>query len=196
MELGQVIIETERLILRKLTMADVDAAYVIYSDQESVKYWSEPAYTKREQAEKKVVRDIEGWDDGIYKRLAIELKNDDEFSLVGMLTIFKINENCKSAEIGYILNRKFWNKGIMSEALAAAVEYAFETLGLNRLEADIDPANKASATLLLKNNFKLEGFLREKWIVDGVKSDSEIYGLLRADANYIKRFEGYNQHQN
>lgn len=181
MELGQVIIETERLILRKLTMADVDAAYVIYSDQEAVKYWSEPAYTKREQAKEKVEKDILGWDDGIYKRLAIELKNNDEFSLIGMLTIFKINEGCKSAEIGYILNTKFWNRGIMSEALAAAVKYAFEGLKLNRLEADIDPANKASAALLLKNNFKLEGYLREKWIVAGVKSDSEIYGLLASD---------------
>jgi RimJ/RimL family protein N-acetyltransferase len=69
----------------------------------------------------------------------------------------------------------------MAEALPALVAHAFGALDLNRLEADIDPRNTASARVLERLGFRREGLLRERWIVNGEKSDSAIYGLLRAE---------------
>lgn len=69
----------------------------------------------------------------------------------------------------------------MDEALRALVDYGFGPLDLNRIEADIDPRNEASARSLERLGFVREGLLRQRWIVDGVVSDSALYGLLTQD---------------
>jgi [ribosomal protein S5]-alanine N-acetyltransferase len=79
------------------------------------------------------------------------------------------------------LNREYWGLGYMNEALTALINYSFGVLNLNRLEADVDPRNKASANTLLKLGFLKEGFLRERWIVNGEVSDTDLYGLLRSE---------------
>ena len=69
----------------------------------------------------------------------------------------------------------------MHQALQALLQYAFETLNLNRLEADIDPRNQASARTLERLGFQKEGHLRERWIVNDEISDTDLYGLLRRE---------------
>jgi RimJ/RimL family protein N-acetyltransferase len=69
----------------------------------------------------------------------------------------------------------------MTEALEALLHYAFKSMHFNRIEADIDPRNEASAKILLRLGFRKEGYLRERWIVNGDVSDSELYGLLRRE---------------
>ena len=66
----------------------------------------------------------------------------------------------------------------MHEALMTLVDWAFSELKLNRLEADIDPRNLASARSLERLGFEREGLLRERWIVGDEVSDSALYGLL------------------
>jgi ribosomal-protein-alanine N-acetyltransferase len=66
----------------------------------------------------------------------------------------------------------------MHQALQALLRYAFQTLDLNRLEADIDPRNLASARTLERLGFQKEGHLRERWIVNNEISDTWLYGLL------------------
>jgi RimJ/RimL family protein N-acetyltransferase len=69
----------------------------------------------------------------------------------------------------------------MHEALQALLRFAFQTLELNRLEADIDPRNIASAKTLERLGFQKEGHLRERWIVNAEISDTDLYGLLQRD---------------
>ena len=69
----------------------------------------------------------------------------------------------------------------MHNALQALLRYAFQTLDLNRLEADIDPRNVASARTLERLGFQKEGYLRERWIVNDEISDTCLYGLLRRE---------------
>ncbi|WP_395824837.1 GNAT family N-acetyltransferase [Collimonas sp.] len=69
----------------------------------------------------------------------------------------------------------------MHEALTAFVEHAFERFNLRRIEADIDPRNGASAKTLTRLGFVKEGHLRERWLVNGEVSDTDLYGLLRRD---------------
>jgi RimJ/RimL family protein N-acetyltransferase len=69
----------------------------------------------------------------------------------------------------------------MHEALKALVSHAFETMNLRRLEADVDPRNGASIRSLERLGFQREGFLRERWHVNGEIQDAHFYGLLRRE---------------
>jgi [ribosomal protein S5]-alanine N-acetyltransferase len=82
------------------------------------------------------------------------------------------------AELGYCLRSPFWRRGYMGEALAALIDYAFATLKLRRLEADVDPGNAGSVRLLERMGFTREGLLRERWNVGGQIGDSAFFGLL------------------
>lgn len=178
-DFGPVHISTPRLTLRTLTDADAPALYGIFSHPEVMRYWSRPPWTEPAQAHQMVLTSLEDLRTGDALRLGIARRSDDR--LVGTCSLFSFHVESRRAEIGYALGRPFWGCGYMHEALAALVEYAFTTLGLNRLEADIDPRNAASARTLERLGFQKEGHLRERWIVSGEVSDTWWYGLLRRE---------------
>jgi RimJ/RimL family protein N-acetyltransferase len=66
----------------------------------------------------------------------------------------------------------------MKEALTALLDFAFGTLGMRRLEADVDPRNAGSLHAVERLGFRREGLLRERWKVDGELQDSVLLGLL------------------
>jgi [ribosomal protein S5]-alanine N-acetyltransferase len=85
------------------------------------------------------------------------------------------------AEIGYWLARAFWGHGLMSAAVQAYVRYAFAELEVVRLTAHVFESNLASARVLEKNGFTLEGRLRKHLMKEGRLIDARFYGLLKAD---------------
>jgi RimJ/RimL family protein N-acetyltransferase len=172
-------IELERVRLRQIEESDADALFAIHSDREVARYQSKPAMTDRAQAEELVTRIRGGYADGSSMQLGIERKEDG--ALVGYCLLFHFHEESRRAEIGYSLDRRYWQRGYMHEALVALIGLAFGELGLNRLEADIDPRNASSERSLQRLGFKKEGHLRERWIVSGEVSDTVFYGLLRSE---------------
>ena len=85
----------------------------------------------------------------------------------------------RSAEIGYWLGEPFWNRGIATKAVRAVIEYGFATLGLERIYADVFQWNDASARVLEKAGFMLEGRLRKSVIKDGKIVDSLLYACVK-----------------
>lgn len=85
----------------------------------------------------------------------------------------------RTAEIGYWLGRAHWGRGIATEALAAVAEYAFEAFDLVRLEAQVYEWNPASARVLEKCGFELEGRMRRRVTKDGRTVDALLYALVR-----------------
>jgi RimJ/RimL family protein N-acetyltransferase len=83
--------------------------------------------------------------------------------------------------MGYCLDEAAWGKGFATEAAGALLKWAFDTLDLNRVQAETDTRNTASSRVLEKLGFIREGWLREDCIVDGEVSDSWVYGLLRRE---------------
>lgn len=173
------LLSTSRLLLRPLSVPDASALFGIYSDAEVMRYWSTPPWTSETQALAFLERDAQGAAAGQHLRLGIERQADG--ALIGQCTVFGIVPSCRRAEIGYSLARTAWGQGYAHEALRALVGYGFEALNLNRIEADIDPRNERSSRTLLRLGFAKEGYLRERWIVNGEVSDTELYGLLRRD---------------
>ena len=107
-------------------------------------------------------------------------RRDDEL-VIGTCTLFRIERQHRRGELGYIVRRDLWGRGLANEALTAIVNHAFGPLGLHRLEADIDPRNAGSIRSVERLGFKLEGRLRERFFVAGEIQDSLIYGLLAQD---------------
>jgi len=109
----------------------------------------------------------------------IARREDDQ--VVGTSTVFRIEPEHRRAEIGYILRRDQWGRGLAHEALTALCDHAFVGLKLHRLEADIDPRNARSIRSVERLGFKLEGRLRERYFVGDDIQDSLMYGLLATE---------------
>ncbi|MGC4044126.1 MAG: GNAT family N-acetyltransferase [Armatimonas sp.] len=167
----------KRVCLRALEESDVDAIFRLFSDPEAMRYWSFPAYTERAQAEEHLARHTERINDG--NVIAWGIAKDQE--LIGTVALHKLDFEQGRCELGYMLGRSHWGQGLASEAISLALDYAFGRLHLRRLEADIDPRNTASQKLLEKLGFQQEGYLRERWNVEGEISDSALFGLLRRE---------------
>ena len=110
---------------------------------------------------------------------AIRGKQD---KLIGVVSADSLESGAShTAEIGYWLASSFWGQGIMTDAVTAYVEYAFNELQLLRLTAHVLESNIGSARVLEKNGFKLEGNLRKHFRKDGQLLDARFYGLLKED---------------
>lgn len=175
----QVELRTARLLLRPLREADAPALLSIFSDARVMQYWSTPPWQTVDEAHALIARDQRAMAAGEYLRLGLERRGEPE--LVGTCVLFGLNTQCRRAEVGYGLGFSAWGQGYMHEALMALLGHGFTQLDLNRVEADIDPRNEASARTLERLGFTREGYLRERWIVDGVVSDTALYGLLRSE---------------
>ena len=175
----QTTLRTESLLLRPLRESDAPALFGIFSDPRVTRYLSRPSWPNIAIAHERIARDVEAMSAGRYACFGIEQTVDGR--LLGECSLFNLQEQCRRAEIGYTLAFEAWGKGYMNEALNALLEFGFSELGLNRVEADIDPRNLRSAKSLERLGFKKEGHLRERWIVAGEVSDSGLYGLLASE---------------
>ena len=173
------IINTPRLTLRRITSDDVDAMFEVFSDAEVMRYWSTPPLADRAGAVELVNEIHESFARQVMLKWGVARRADNH--LIGTTTLYNIDFSNRRAEVGYALGRAHWGQGYMQEALQALLIYCFETLNLRRLEADVDPRNRASIQTLERLGFQREGFLRERWEVGGEIQDALFYGLLRPD---------------
>jgi RimJ/RimL family protein N-acetyltransferase len=172
-------IETARLSLRSISADDVDNFYEIYSNPEVMRYWSTPPLPNKDAASR-LIREInEGFRRRESLKWGIALRAGD--TLIGSVTLFHPEFTHRRVEIGYALGRDNWGHGYMQETLKAVLNYAFSVLNMHRIEADVDPRNAASVRTLERLGFQREGYLRERWHVNGEIQDAYFYGLLRPD---------------
>ena len=171
-------LRSARLLLRPFTEADTDAIFAVFSNPRVMRYWDSPPWKERAQAERFIENSQRMEQEAEGARLAIERSADGV--LLGQCCLFKWNPTFRSAGIGYCLDDTAWGQGFATEAVGATLRWAFDTLDLNRVQAELDTRNPASARVLEKLGFVREGTLRQDCIVDGEVSDSWVYGLLRA----------------
>ncbi|MEP6636299.1 MAG: GNAT family N-acetyltransferase [Acidobacteriota bacterium] len=174
-------IEAHRLYLRWIAAGDVDDLYTIFSNTEVMRYWSTPPLADRDAATHLLAEIHEGFQAQSMLKWGIALRTDN--SLVGTTTLYNLDFSNRRCELGYALGRAHWGKGYMQEALDATLGCAFGVLDMRRIEADVDPRNAASIRTLERLGFRREGFLRERWQVDGEIQDALFYGLLRPEWN-------------
>ena len=170
---------TSRLLLRPLRPADAPFVLALFSDAGFMKFGTTAPFVSIDEADALVERDRQAMVAGERIRLGIERIADG--ALIGICTLFDLDTQSRKAEIGYGLLTPARGQGYMHEALLALLAYGFSELGLNRVQAEIDPHNIDSARSLQRLGFVKEGQLRESCIVNGVLSDSALFGLLRRE---------------
>lgn len=170
-------IQTERLILRKLTSDDKEALFEMRSNPEVMKYIPRPLAVTIDDALAHLEMSLKLLENNEAVNWAIQEKGSTR--MIGSIGIFNILKEHYRAEIGYILNPKWHGKGIMDEALKSIIAFGFENMKLHSIEALIDPGNSASAKLLEKNKFRKEGHYKENCFFEGRFLDSGVYSIVR-----------------
>ncbi|NHM06988.1 GNAT family N-acetyltransferase [Flavobacterium sp. CYK-4] len=171
------VIETPRLMLRRVAVEDAEQIFALRSHPETMRYIPRPLVKSTEEALehfRMIDAKIEN-NEGI--NWAITLKNDP--MLIGIIGHYRIQNENQRSEIGYMLLPEFHRQGITNEAIQAILVYGFETMHLHSVEAIIDPRNIASEKVLLKNNFTKEAHILENEYFDGKFWDTVIYSLLK-----------------
>ena len=172
-------LQTERLRLRPFQKSDAAFILALFTDRGFMEYSSAPIFNSIEEADALVARDAAKRAVGERLRLGIERLEDG--ALIGYCDLFNIDRDGQKGEIGYGLLTKECGFGFMNEALSAFLNWVLYELPLNRVMAEINPANTKSEKILKRLGFTKEGLFRENCIVNGVVSDSAFYGLLKRD---------------
>ena len=184
--LGTVTIETKRLILRRFVEADAAAAF--YNWENDVKVTEFLRWPAKEsiEAARSVLNDwINNYQNNDFYQWAITLKeNGDE--PIGTISVVDQNDQLNIVHIGYCIGRKWWNRGITSEAFAGIIPFLFDEAKVNRIESQHDPRNLNSGKVMMKCGLKYEGTLRQADYSNQGIVDAAMYSLL-ADEYYAKK---------
>jgi [ribosomal protein S5]-alanine N-acetyltransferase len=172
-------LRTERLVLRQIVPGDAPDLYRIFADHESMRYWSCRPFISVSQADKL----IEGMARALSQESGIHwgITLGSEDRLIGKCGYNEWRKAHRRGDISYIIDRRHWGKGLVSEALHAVLGYGFDRMDLHSIEAGVTPGNDASTRMLQKLGFHLEGHLKESFLVEDVFVDSLIYSLLRKE---------------
>ncbi len=170
------VLETERLILRNLSVDDKQAVFEIRSNPVTMQYIPRPlAKTINDAAG--VIEMIRGFTNRNERiNWAITEKGKDQ--LIGIIGYVNIKPESARAEVGYVLHHKYVGKGIANEALRATLNYGFNILKLHSIEAIIRPENSQSIALVKKNGFVKEAYFKDYVFHNGKFWDEEVYSLL------------------
>ena len=170
------ILETDRLLLRRLDADDVNEMFELRSNPETMKYVPRPLAKTKEDAlnhiqliDSKIVSN-----EGI--NWAITLKGNPK--MIGIIGFYRTKPEHYRSEIGYMILPEYNGRGITTEAVSRLIEYGFNEMKLHSIEAIIAPENTASAKVLEKNNFVKEAHLKENEFYEGRFLDTVIYSLL------------------
>lgn len=145
------IIETERLLLREPSIDDVDDMYNNWaSDPEVTKFLTWNYHKNKEETKDILERWIKEIEDPKTHRFIISLKEDQK--AVGSIDVVDYDEKDGSPEIGYCISRKLWNKGYMSEAAKAFINYLFNQ-GFKKIRIGAYVENAASNRVIQKCGF-------------------------------------------
>ncbi|WP_312164211.1 GNAT family N-acetyltransferase [Phenylobacterium sp.] len=168
------ILETERLSLRPLAVADAELLFPILSDPEVMAHWDIPEVDDPDLVRAIVEGQVAEAQAGKAAHWTIRTLGDE---FLGACDLSDIDRWHKRAEIGFLLGRGAWGQGYALEAMRSVVSHA-ATMGLRRLSARTHLGNLRSDTLLEKLGFQEEGLLRGHILRDGEHRDCRLFGLL------------------
>ena len=160
------------IVLKTLTSQDIEDFMEWATDVGVTKHLMWESYTSKKCAESffEDVVEKHPW----FKAICLGKK------VIGSITLDKGKgaHSCK-AELGYVLSKNYWGKGLATQAVELTTQRGFSDLDVERIEAYVDPANRASQRVLEKNGFTKDGLLKKSVIQKGVVKDRLIYSFLK-----------------
>lgn len=171
------VLETERLLLKAISMDFVSDIFHQRSKKEVMQYIARPMLYLKIQAEDLVKNYQYLYEQRISISWAITLKESNQ--MIGTVGYPRINKDNYRGEVGYSLDPDYWFKGYMNEALEKVLKFGFDELHFHSIEAIIHPDNKASSNLVLKHGFVKEAYFKEYTYFEGKFLDVEVYSLIQ-----------------
>jgi len=172
--------EGERIVLRKLMPSDASDIYENLRDKDMVKWTLNIPWPYRKRDAMKFVRKAR------YKMkkrsgyaFGIVLKETGR--VIGVVDLIRVDWKNKNAELGYWLGKKYWGRGLTTEAVKLMLKFAFERLKLHMVYATLFEENIASRRVLEKAGFKLEGVMRECRFKYGKWHNELRFSMLRSE---------------
>jgi [ribosomal protein S5]-alanine N-acetyltransferase len=173
------ILETPRMVLREMTLGDIDAVLRIRGDYEVTKYNTGKPITTRREAEIIIDSIVSDYRQQLSLRWAMALKTNNR--MIGMCGFNYWDHISFKASVGYDLARDYWGQGYMPEALRHILHFGFAEMQLNRIEADCTSLNTASVRVLEKVGFQHEGVQRDQYFEGGQFYDLMLFSLLKRE---------------
>ena len=175
---GTIRLETPRLVLRRFREDDAAPAFRNWESDEKVTEllrWS-PCQTPEET--RKILQDwIISYAKMNFYQWAIVCKDAPD-EPIGTISAVGIDERIGMVEIGYCIGRRWWGKGIVTEAFRRIIPFFFEQVGVNRICAQHDPNNPGSGKVMVKSGLRYEGTLRQADYNNRGVADAAVYGIL------------------
>ena len=172
-------LDTERLMLRKITIDDDKRLLDVLSDEATCEYLTHNALNDIE-AIRRIINGMQMFYEE-KKRIRWGIVHKEDGALLGHCGFFDINRYDCSAEISYCLKSDSWGRGIMTEALETMLKFGFEEYGLNRVTAKVIKGNINSFKVLNHLGFVREGVMRASLLKNGRYFDLVIFSLLNSE---------------
>jgi ribosomal-protein-alanine N-acetyltransferase len=183
MNLKPIIIQTQRLKLTGYTPQDMTFIFETLSKDEIKKRLGHRTDEDYQKEENKYKNGYASYNRSFILFLLTEIKSNN---IIGRCGLHNWNVEHNRAEIGYnISDENFKRKGLMTEAVSAIIDYGFNTLKLQRIEALVGSNNIPSLKIIENNYFVKEGLLRKHYYIDNKYEDSIMFSILYNE--YIAR---------
>lgn len=177
---GTAALETKRLLLRKFSLADAEAAFKNWTSSDNVtKFLRWRTHSDISVTVEYIKYLLGRYDKPDSYDWVITLKGSGE--PIGSIGAVDIKDELGAAEIGYCIGENWWRQGYTSEALAAVIRFFFEEVGANRVWSEHDVNNPNSGKVMLKCGMKYEGTLRQANRNNTGLCDTAVYGILAKD---------------
>ncbi|HEY3876090.1 MAG TPA: GNAT family N-acetyltransferase [Candidatus Kapabacteria bacterium] len=170
-------LETERLRLRQLKISDLEDLHAYYSDPETAIYVPFIAFTSVTKTEELLKRVAQEFDERKSILFGIERKSDGK--IMGITDIYRLSLPNHRMELGWGLARAFWGFGYMTEAVRAFIRFAFEEMGMHRIEAECQTDNIRSIRVAERCGMRLEATRVENEINKGCFVSNHVYAIVR-----------------
>ncbi len=178
--LGTVTLNTQRLVLRRVASGDIPLAFKNWTTDEKVtEYLSWQTHSDISVTNVVFKSWLDSYAQKDYYHWAIVLKSINE--PIGTINFHNLNESVDSVEVGYCIGSRWWNKGIVTEALNALIKFFFEEMGGKRLVAAHHPQNIGSGRVMQKCGLSYEGTLRQSQRIKSDITDSINYSILACE---------------
>jgi ribosomal-protein-alanine N-acetyltransferase len=170
-------LETERLILRKMVLNDAEAVFAYASNSEVSRYTLWETHRSIEDSRAFLEFATQKYENGGEPDWGIVYRGNG--CLVGACGLVNWEAEHARAEVGFVLSREYWGRGLMSEAVRAILRFGFERMNLNRIEARCIAENAASARVMEKAGMFYEGTLRQREYIKEAYRDIKLYAILK-----------------
>jgi [ribosomal protein S5]-alanine N-acetyltransferase len=173
------ILETERLLLRKITVEDAEDMFVYGSNPEVSTYVTWNKHQTLSDTKEFIDFILNQYEAGRIAPWGIEDKETGR--LIGTIDFVSWNTNHHFAEIGYVIARDYWGKGITTEAAEALIRFGFEKMDLVRIQARCFVENIGSERVMEKVGMSFEGIIRKGMLIKGKHWDLNMYSILKEE---------------